>query len=131
MQVADLHALEATIAASMPGDREAREETAAGVRGGASPVEARQPSSAHEAPARRVRAAVRQPGCLAEAQPIDAGNVGMRLLAKMGWEQGSGWPRPPSRPVTSVANSVDVHTQASDESSAPHRRLVNAMMLCS
>ncbi len=81
------------------------------MRAEASPAEACELPAAHEAPARRVRAAVWQPGCLAAAQPIDAGNVGMRLLAKMGWKEGSGAPRPLSLRIVSVTKLV--HGQAS------------------
>ena len=40
----------------------------------------------------RVRGTVFQPACLAAARPITAGNVGMRLLEMMGWQEGSGAP---------------------------------------
>jgi hypothetical protein len=39
-----------------------------------------------------VKGTVFQPACLAAARPIAAGNVGMRLLERMGWQEGSGAP---------------------------------------
>ena len=54
------------------------------------------------------------PGVLAAARPIAAGNVGMRLLAKMGWQEGSGAPRPLFSPVQPVARRLCMYrTQAS------------------
>ena len=90
MQVADLQMLEATIDASMPSHR-ATEESGSGVHAEQSMAEASEAAaSMQEARAQLLGAAVRQPGCLAAAQPIAAGNVGMRLLEKMGWQEGSG-----------------------------------------
>ena len=89
LQVADLQTLEATIEASMPGERESRDfhDELYGQRSCAEVSEDMVPD---KAPAQQVKAAVCQPGCLAKAQPIAAGNVGMRLLEKMGWQEGSG-----------------------------------------
>ena len=109
MQVADLHALKATIDASMLDDREAL-KAAVGTPAEAPLAEECQLPAADEAPARRVRAAVRQPGCLAAARPIAAGNIGMRLLAKMGWQEGSGAPVPLSLPTFSSTMSMQIQT---------------------
>ncbi len=131
MQVADLHALKATIDASMPDDCEALEAAAARVRAGSLSAEAGQLPPAHEVPARRVRAAVWQPGCLAAARPIAAGNVGMRLLAKMGWKEGSGAPRPLYFLQCLLPSRWMARPQASDELTASCTGLTGIRDVCS